>query len=491
MKKHFLNIVILLPLLFGTAKMGAQVTMGADKAPKPFSVLELVSQYKTNTHGGLRLPQMTTVQRDALGDFTSVTDAYGLMIYNTTVNCVEYWNSKKWVSLCTGTVDITLTGDCATDHLFDAGGSDACTFTPEDNSPCVMSSGAAYQVYLTAGSVYATLVVNELTAAFTLTFAPNSSSNSRIAVVRVVNCCSSEYQDFPFYQKGAECPTGVSAFTLGTSPASAMLCGDNGTVIAWVDNPDAGIDYVWEYGGAIVHTGTYMQITYPGKYTVYAGLLGCELTPSQSITVTKGGGGSSNNAPTLSATTVTPKTLTLNKDATASLSTEIKPIGANPSVTWTTGNANIATVDAAGIVTGIAAGKVVITAKTINGYSATCTVTVTANKIGEASPSLSEGDVRVYPNPTSGLLTITCYRHCGLDPQFPDNDEIADISTSLNDRNDIHNVEIFDVYDRNVSRLTSYIAHPISIDISHLPTGVYFVRITTENGTVTRKVIKK
>jgi len=48
--------LILLPLLFGTAKLGTQVSMGADKAPKPFSVLELVSQYKTGTYGGLWLP---------------------------------------------------------------------------------------------------------------------------------------------------------------------------------------------------------------------------------------------------------------------------------------------------------------------------------------------------------------------------------------------------------------------------------------------------
>ena len=50
-------LVLTLPLLFGTAELGAQVTMGADAAPKPFSVLELVSQYKTGTYGGLRLPQ--------------------------------------------------------------------------------------------------------------------------------------------------------------------------------------------------------------------------------------------------------------------------------------------------------------------------------------------------------------------------------------------------------------------------------------------------
>ena len=302
--KKVVKVLVLLPLLLGTAKLGAQVTIGADAAPKAYSVLELVAKYKTSpdAFGGLRLPQMTTAQRDALGDFTSVDDAYGLMIYNMTVNCVEYWNSKKWVSLCTGRADITLTGDCDTDHRFAADGSDVCTFTPEDHPPCVMSSGVAYQIYLAAGSAYATIVVDDFTSAFTLTFAPNNSNNSRIAVVRVINNCSGEYQDFPFYQDGAECPMGVTLFTLGKSPISAEICGDNGAVIAWVDSPDPGIDYIWEYGGTIVHTGTYMQITYPGRYTVYAGLLGCETTPSQFIDVTKNNGGSSSGAPTVTAT---------------------------------------------------------------------------------------------------------------------------------------------------------------------------------------------
>ena len=57
MKKLSLQLLVSLPLLFGTAKLGAQVSIGADKAPKPFSVLELVSQYKTDTYGGLRLSQ--------------------------------------------------------------------------------------------------------------------------------------------------------------------------------------------------------------------------------------------------------------------------------------------------------------------------------------------------------------------------------------------------------------------------------------------------
>jgi len=96
MKKIFIKILVLLPLLLGTAKMGVQVTMGADAAPKPFSVLELVSQYKTGTYGGLRLPQMNTIQRTALSNTYGADPLFeGLMIYNDSIHCVEYWNATK------------------------------------------------------------------------------------------------------------------------------------------------------------------------------------------------------------------------------------------------------------------------------------------------------------------------------------------------------------------------------------------------------------
>ena len=110
--------------------------------------------------------------------------------------------------------------------------------------------------------------------------------------------------------------------------------------------------------------------------------------------------------------------------------------------------------------------------------------------------------LQVYPNPTSGKLTITCYRHCGLDPQSSENNEIAGQA-----RNDIHGVDVFDVMGRVVHVGTQCIASlqseigqfdrltalqsEIEINISHLPAGVYFLRITTENGVVTRKVVKE
>ena len=140
---------MLLTMLFSVAKMNAQVTIGADVEPNPFSVLELYAEYDTYLHGGLRLPQMTTTQRNELTatyTFTTNAGAYGLMIYNTTVNCVEYWNSKKWVSLCLGTANITLEGPCDYTTPIPANGiaTTECVYTPVDDPACTVTSGQAY-----------------------------------------------------------------------------------------------------------------------------------------------------------------------------------------------------------------------------------------------------------------------------------------------------------------------------------------------------------
>lgn len=290
MAKQFL-LLILLGLFMTLTPTLAQVTIGDIKEPESFSILEIVS----NDKGGLRLPQMTTQKRN---DITPVAKgnnlANGLVIYNLDTNCVEYWNGSKWVSLCLGTANIKLTGSpCNYDPTawVPADGVQAdCEFTPADDPACVLQGQQAYQVYLTAGSSYTTLTVDELTSAFSLKFQSNISANNRIAVVRVVNNCSGEFQDFLFTQEGATCPTGANPFTVKT--ATQNLCGDNGAVIAYVENPQSGIDYLWEYGGVVVNTGNHMEITRAGKYTVYAGLMGCSTPAPQEITITKSAGNS-------------------------------------------------------------------------------------------------------------------------------------------------------------------------------------------------------
>jgi len=118
---------------------------------------------------------------------------------------------------------------------------------------------------------------------------------------------------------------------------------------------------------------------------------------------------------------------------------------------------------------------------------------------GECSVGIVETDnyqsLRIYPNPTTGLLTICDMRYATYD-----------IGQSA--------IEIFDVLGRSVhvetrhaTSLQSEIGQSeigqsqigqseigqsqITFDLSNVPTGIYFVRITTETGVVMRKVVKQ
>ena len=73
-------------------------------------------------------------------------------------------------------------------------------------------------------------------------------------------------------------------------------------------------------------------------------------------------------------------------------------------------------------------------------------------------------NIKIHPNPTIGELQITNY-------------ELR-----------IDNVEIYDVYGRKLT--TNH--YPLTIiNISHLNSGIYFVKITTDAGEVTKKIIKQ
>jgi len=98
-----------------------------------------------------------------------------------------------------------------------------------------------------------------------------------------------------------------------------------------------------------------------------------------------------------------PSSASLNAGATTTLTATVLPSNAtNRTLTWSSSNNNVATVSAAGVVTGVAAGTAVITARSNDGSnrSATCNVSVT---IPPTAVTVSPGAATLDPNQTRQL----------------------------------------------------------------------------------------
>ena len=99
--KNF-RLLLLLPLiLFGFGKLNAQVTIGSANLPSEMALLNLDASIIPKA---LHLPRLTEVWRDGLiTSDSSPADkerAVGLMIFNTDIQCLEFWNGETWISLC-------------------------------------------------------------------------------------------------------------------------------------------------------------------------------------------------------------------------------------------------------------------------------------------------------------------------------------------------------------------------------------------------------
>lgn len=91
------TVILLLPAMASQA----QVTIGDVTGAKAFSVLEIISNGTT----GLRMPHLTTTERNSMTatvefDNLKTTLAKGLTIYNSTTDCLEFWNGTEWIARC-------------------------------------------------------------------------------------------------------------------------------------------------------------------------------------------------------------------------------------------------------------------------------------------------------------------------------------------------------------------------------------------------------
>ena len=102
--------------------------------------------------------------------------------------------------------------------------------------------------------------------------------------------------------------------------------------------------------------------------------------------------------------------VSLTEGETAQLSATVQPEDTtDTTITWTSSNTAVATVDENGLVTALAAGEATITAATSNGLTATCTVTVTAQEtpVDPDQPGTDEPGTTDPDQPGSGTGTNT------------------------------------------------------------------------------------
>ncbi|MDR2971066.1 MAG: T9SS type A sorting domain-containing protein [Bacteroidales bacterium] len=102
---------------------------------------------------------------------------------------------------------------------------------------------------------------------------------------------------------------------------------------------------------------------------------------------------------------------------------------------------------------------------------------ITVGGVGIEELQVTSDELRVYPNPTTGELRVT------------------------SDKLQVTSVEVFDMMGRKyeISRFarndagnsTLGVASTLRLDISNFPAGIYFLRVETDKGIVTKKVVKQ
>ncbi len=130
-------------------------------------------------------------------------------------------------------------------------------------------------------------------------------------------------------------------------------------------------------------------------------------------------------------------------------------------LTWTSTDEDVATVDSTGIVTGVAEGTADIIARTSNYKKDTITITVGTSSVN--SDLESTNTISVYPNPATDIISI--------------NNESA---AKVNITNLVGRIVLTETIDPNAT-----------INISSLKSGIYFISIETTDKINSVRFIKK
>ena len=270
--------------------------------------------------------------------------------------------------------------------------------------------------------------------------------------------------------------------TISTITAPAALCADNNlemSVPTVTNNGSAVTVQGWQIESG-VGTGIFNNVTLPytvsfgdnGKKLRYHTMNECGTTNGNEVIITV--------IPNITQPNPIPETICSGETATINtpllLTGTVVPDNATyQNIEWVLVNAGTtgASISSGNMFFAHSEGTALIEAKIANGicignlYEQPFPIRV--GGVGIEELQINNYELRVYPNPTTGELTI-------------ENGELT-----------IENVEIFDVYGRTVSShhhiITS--SNHLIINISHLSTGIYFLKVHTDKGLLFGKVVKE
>jgi len=238
--------------------------------------------------------------------------------------------------------------------------------------------------------------------------------------------------------------------------------GGNATVVA---NTDQYMAVKFNLTGTNVYYGwvrvninatgdvTYKDYAYNSTagQTINAGDMGAVLVSG--ITITGQGG----------VSTITTQSGTLQMSASV-----LPTNAADMTYTWSVVNGSgTATISATGLLTATSAGDVVIraTANDASSTIGTITVTISNQSVGIFSTDINE--VSFYPNPTSNVLNINFNNY------------------------KIEDVQLINNQGQVIVKLKTNGANNTELDMKDLNTGVYYLKLTSNDNSITKKIIKK
>ncbi|MDA3891650.1 MAG: Ig-like domain-containing protein [Salinivirgaceae bacterium] len=152
-------------------------------------------------------------------------------------------------------------------------------------------------------------------------------------------------------------------------------------------------------------------------------------------------------------------------DSTLQLYATINPDNAaNNSVNWSVSNENIASVSSKGLVTALTEGNVTVTASATDGGEAFGTFDVSIS-IQLVQADFSADNIQVYPNPVENMLYIS-------------------------NSHKITCIEMYDINGQIILTKQINLYDQISINTELLASGIYFVKVHTQNKIVGFKLVK-